>query len=258
MRHLLLSLLTAGLVAGLAHGEDALSPRRTASEAFDDGRYAEAARIAVATDTADAYALAARAVLAEAMCAGVQPSDEVLMQAEALAGLALERDPHHIEGRLQLAIALSLRVRPMSKLEAWRTGLGEEARDLAESVIMDEPANAYAHGFLAVWHVEVVRRGGGFGASMMGASKDDAFAHYELAAALAPQDAGLHWQMARALAALDPARYRDEIDLALARAIAADDTTALQRVMVARAWLLSDALVTQDSETVEALAAGLL
>ncbi|MCI4644385.1 MAG: hypothetical protein MRY64_06335 [Hyphomonadaceae bacterium] len=258
MRRFLLSLLIAGAVVGLAHGEETMAPRQAAADAYAAGRYADAARIAVAADTADAYALAARAVLAEAMCQGAQPSDAVLTRAELLAAEALTRDPNHVEGRLQLAIALSLRMRPMSKMQAWRTGLGEEARELAEGVIRDDPANAYAHGFLAVWHVEVVRRGGSFGAAMMGASLEQAFNHYERARALAPNDAGLHWQMARALAAYDPEDYRGEIDAALARTLAADEHTALQRVMVARAWLLKDALQSEDSETVAALAASLL
>ena len=40
--------------------------------------------------------------------------------------------------------------------EARKTGWGDEARDLAEAVLDDEPDNFYAHGFLSVWHVEVV------------------------------------------------------------------------------------------------------
>lgn len=258
MRVVLLSLLSAGVFAGLAQAEEAMATRQAAGEAYAAGRYADAARIAVVTDTADAYALAARAVLAEAMCGGVQPTDAVLSHAEDLAGAALERDPHHIEGRLQLAIALSLRTRAMTKMQAWQTGLGETARKLAEGVIEDDPGNAYAHGFLAVWHVEVVRRGGNFGAAMMDASLADAFRHYDIAAALSPEDPGLHWQMARALAALDPVRYRSEIDTALERAMATEGQTVLERVMAARARRLSDAFVTGDSQSVEALAASLL
>lgn len=240
--------LAAGLILSApATGQAPVAPGLTAQNlqaAFAQGRFAEVAREAQRLDSADARALAARALLAEAMCGEGEPSPELIAHAEREARAALALQPDHVEGRLQLAIALSLKVRPLSNREAWRSGEGEVARDLAEAVLADDPGNPYAHGLLAIWHVEVVRRGGRFGAGLMGASIDRGFAHYRQAVMLAPGDASIHWQMARALAAHDPKRYQDDIRAALDAALAAPCDDALETVMAARAELLRDAFET--------------
>ncbi|MEL6753620.1 MAG: hypothetical protein AAFO57_06325 [Pseudomonadota bacterium] len=257
MKRLAASFALSGLLVAAAYGEP-IEPIRLASTAFDEGRYREAARLAEETGHADSYALAARAVLAEVMCGEGDPPEEMLRRAEALAEAALADDPSHAEGRLQLAIAWSLRVRGLSRSAAWRTGLGTEARALVESVLEDDPDNAFGHGFLAVWHVEVVRRGGSFGAAMMDASLSEGLAHYAKAAELSPGDASLHWQMARALAAHNPRRHRDRIERALAAAAAATGETALEEVMARRAAVLGEALKTLSANDVKRLAAEML
>jgi hypothetical protein len=192
--------------------------------------------------SADARAFEARALLAKAMCGAGDPPISLVERALAQADAAVEADPRHAEGRLQRAIALSLLVRPMNLNAARRSGYGEAARALAESVLADDPKNFYAHGFLSVWHIEVVRRGGPIGAVMMRASLKSARAHYASARTLAPGDAGLHWQYARALAALDIRAHRAEITAALLLAAEAPVETDLERVMQARARAFSDVL----------------
>ncbi len=229
-----------------------------ASLAFAEGRFLEAADAARrltgerSTPSPDALAFAARALLAKVMCDGRKPEPELLAEAERLARAALEGAPDHAEARLQLAITLSLRLRPMAPLAAYQSGLGREVRELVEGVLVDEPGNAYAHGLMAVWHVEVVRRGGGLGARVMGADMDAAFAHYRAATAARPGDPGLHWQFARALAALDPVRYRGWIDFALARAGESPAADAVAETMKVRAGHLAAAL---NRETPDALRA---
>ena len=190
-------------------------------------------------EDADSCALSARAMLAKAMTGPADPPDALLHAALDKAEAAIAADPDHVEGRLQRAIALSLIIRPMTVGEARKTGWGDEARDLAEAVLDDEPDNFYAHGFLSVWHVEVVRRGGTIGSIIMGASLKDARRHYAAAAALAPDDASVHWQWARALAALDARKYRREINAALEAAVTAHVDSELERVMQTRAASLS-------------------
>ncbi|MEO0816647.1 MAG: hypothetical protein AAFX86_05000 [Pseudomonadota bacterium] len=257
MRRVVLTFAASGLVAALAHGEPNDHVRQ-AADAFEQGRFQDAARLAEASGQADAFALAARSVLAEVICGDTELDPLALERAVLLANAALAGDPAHVEGRLQLAIALSLKARGMSRTQAWRTGLGEQARDLAEAVLVDDPNNAYAHGFLAVWHVEVVRRGGGLGASMMDASLAEGFAHYEAAANLVPEDPGLHWQMARALAAHNPRRHRDRIETAIAAALASDGETPLDAVMMRRAAVLAEALRSLNANEVKRLAREML
>ncbi|NBC21129.1 MAG: hypothetical protein GVY06_08845 [Alphaproteobacteria bacterium] len=226
--------------------------------AFHDGRFEEAARKAAGRDNADAKALAARALLAKGMCGQGQPPAKLVNEAEALARAALEIEADHVEGRLQLAIALSLKLRPLSAREAMRAGHGEVARNLAEAVLRDDPGNAYAHGLMAVWHVEVVRRGGTLGSVIMGASVREGLSHYEAAARARPGDASIHWQMARALAALNPRKYRGKIMAALEAAQAAGRDDALETVMAGRAAHLAMAMDVLDPGEVANLAGGML
>lgn len=210
----------------------------SADAAFRAGKYELALQEAAGVASADAFALTARTLLAKAMCGDREPSRAILEDAVAAADAALKLDPDHEEGRLQKAIALSLMLRPMSLNEANDTGYGPKAKALAEGVLADDPRNHYALGFLAVWHVEVHRRGGSLGAMVMGASLKAARANYAEAVRLAPNDAGLRWQWARALAAYDAKKYRTEIETELKAALAIDPATDLDRVMQGRAVTL--------------------
>ncbi len=227
--------------------------------AFTEGRYGDAASVAKFSSTPDSLAFAARSRLAEAMSASdfIPPSD-LIAEAEFLARAALEDDPLHVEARLQLAIALSLQTRPMTRRQAMRTGLGEDAKRLVESVLEDDPANTYAHGFLSVWHIEVRRRGGAIGASVMGASVKTARLHYQAAVTMTPDEASIHWQYARALAALNAKKFRAEIEAALDAAITCDTDSSLEGVMQDRAETLQTALSREKRSAVERLAAKML
>lgn len=224
---------------------------------FARGEYMAAARDAETAAGPDDLAFAARALLAFCMTGTQEPDAAIVERASKDAEAALKLDPAHDEGRLQLAIALSLKSRRMDPMAAWTAGYGEKGRKLAEDVLKSDPSNFYAHGFLAVWNVEVERRGGGFGAWMMGASLDDAREHYQSAMKLAPDDIGIHWQYARALAALDARAHATEAAQVLARATAATANDHVEHVMQSRAVRLAAAL-KGDKATAQKLARELL
>ncbi len=224
---------------------------------FARGEYMAAAAAAEAAAGADDLAFAARSLLAHCMTGTRQIDAAILDRARRDAEAALDLDPGHEEGRLQLAIALSLKSRGMDVMAAWNTGYGQKARRLAEEVLGSDPRNPYAHGFLAVWNLEVEQRGGGMGAWLMGASRDSARRHYDAARAVAPDDVGIHWQYARALAALDIAGRWREVREALDRALAAAATDHVEQVMQARARQLADAMAT-GRDAAQVLARSLL
>lgn len=218
--------------------------------AFNDGRYHDVARALTTATDANALALQARALLAEAISKPEPPlSSELIEAAEIKASEAIAADPTHIEGRLQLAIALSLKARPLSNATAMRKGYGGKAKRLVESVLEDDPTNHYAHGFMSIWHLEVMHRGGRFGGSMMGASVNKARFHYEQVQITGSHDPAAHWQYARALASLNAKRYKDEVMSVLARAIDAPNKTKLERVMQARAEKLKSIFLTETPMT---------
>jgi hypothetical protein len=214
---------------------------------FTRGEYMEAAQQAEASADADDLAFAARALLAHCMTGSSEPDAAIVDRASKDAEAALKLEPEHEEGRLQLAIALSLKSRAMDVLDAWHKGYGEKGKKLAAAVLQSDPANFYAHGFLAVWNVEVRRRGGSVGAGIMGASLKAARQHYEQAASLAADDVGIHWQFGRALAALDAEKYGEEAMKVLDRAVAADAGDHVEAVMQDRSRELAEALRTDRS-----------
>ncbi len=209
---------------------------------FARGDYMAAAQEAEADAGADDLAFAARALLAYCLTGAGEPDDAIVERASRNAEAALKLEPAHEEGRLQLAIAMSLKSRRMDVMGAWTSGYGKKGRKLAEDVLKADPTNFHALGFLAVWNVEVERRGGGLGAWAMGASLDKARSYYDAATRLAPDDIGIHWQYARALVALEASDRAAEASRALARAIAANAGDHVEQVMQSRARQLADAL----------------
>ncbi|MEO9969197.1 MAG: hypothetical protein ABJG15_05100 [Hyphomonadaceae bacterium] len=224
----------------LAHAQ-----QQDAVDAYIIGDYREATDLASASELPDDLAFAAQSVLAEAMSMETgEPSQSALEQAQGLAEKALEVDESHIHARLQLAISLSLQARPMSNRQVRRSGLGQRAKALADEVVQEDAGNVYARGLLAVWNVEVLRRGGRIGGRIMGASINAGRTHYETGAALTPDDGALHWQWARVLAATNPGKYRSEIDAALSASVSANTDDALEGVMQARAMRLRELMAT--------------
>ena len=229
----------------------------TLAAMFTRGDYMEAAREAEGAAGADDLAFAARALLALCMTGSREPDASIVDRASKDAEAALKIDPRHEEGQLQLAIALSLKSRKMDVLDAWSAGYGDKGKKLATAVLKSDPDNFYAHGFMAVWNVEVRRRGGTLGATIMGASVKNGRRHYEQAAKLAPDDIGVHWQYARALAALDVKQYGAEAANVLEKALAANADSHVETVMQARAAELAEAL-KGDAATAQKLAREML
>jgi tetratricopeptide (TPR) repeat protein len=225
------------LAAALSLAPAALAHPTSAELAamFARGAYGEAARQAEQAAGADDFAFAARAILAEVMTGSGEPDAAKVQRARQDAEAALRINPNHREGKLQLAIALSLQSRAMGSMDAWMSGNGQTGQRLAKEVLQSDPSNAFAHGFLAVWNLEVRRRGGQVGAGLLGASVAEGRRHYEAASRLDPDYVGVHWQYARALAALDGRRYGDEVIAVLEKAVAVRADDHVESVMQARA-----------------------
>ena len=236
----------------------AFAQERTQIAHFESGRFEKAISSFSDTNSADSLAFMARTLLAKGMCGTEQPSTDLLNEAESYARKAIAIDSQHVEGQMQLAISLSLKARPLSTRAAMRTGYGDEAKALAEAVLEIDPNNTYAHGFMMVWNIEVVRRGGALGSRIMGASVKKARKHYDQAIASSPDDASIHWQYARALAALNVKKYRGDIDSALEQALSATPDDYVERVMISRALELNKLLDVLQTKQIEEWAENML
>lgn len=204
MRRLLLALAFACLCFG------APAWAQSAREAYVEGAFLEAASLGEAQGRADDLALAARALLAEAVTGDPADIDALLARAEANARRALAADPSNTEARLQLAVAIGMKGRRAPIAEAVRHGYAGEGRALLRAAIAEAPREAWGHALEGGWNLEVVRRGGSVGAAYYGASVRAGRAAFERARALAPDDAIIAYQYAVALLELDPERYGEE------------------------------------------------
>jgi len=144
---------------------------------FRAGSFAACASAARQQDSANAAALAARATLVVAAYQSDTraEAESLIDQAMRDARLALARQPDHVEGLLQLAIATGYR----AKLHR-APGQAREARTLMERAMALDPDNAFAWAALGGWHGETVATLGGFLAGLtLGARKAEALRYYE-------------------------------------------------------------------------------
>jgi len=196
------------LLACLALAPAARADLDTARAAYAEGHWSEAAALAQRNGGAEGYALAASALLAQLM---IEPEadgrEDLADRAFELADYAHDLDEDNVSARLQLAGALGYRGRYMNGIGAYMRRVPQRGRNLLESVLEDEPSNAWATGMLGAWHLEVARRGGQRGLRTLDASIEAGIGYYTNAIALDPHNPAPRFFFAVALFALDDEAY---------------------------------------------------
>ena len=206
-----------------------------AAEAYAAGAFIDAADRAEGAGGPDNLALAARAILAEAVTAHNIDMDALVARAETDARKALAAAPDSVDARLNLALALGIKGRRASIADVMRHGYAREGRDLLAQARARSPNDEWAQALTGAWNMEVVRRGGRAGAAYYGASTRAGIAAFERARALAPDDAAIAYQYAIALLELDPAHYAAKASALLSDADGCATQDAFERRMKAQA-----------------------
>lgn len=224
---------------------------------YATGEFLEAARAGAAVDSAPALALAARALLARSMFNPLTEPDAPLLEAaQSRAEAAIALDPSSVEARLQLAAALGMRARLLSNADALRLGLAPRAQGLILDVVRRAPNDPWAQAMLGSWNLELVRRGGPFGAGLLGASMEAGQGALDRALALAPNDPSILMACAGTLLTLNPTRYGVRAETLLSRAGAATPRDAFERLVVQQAQATALVLQAHGAQAAaEALAA---
>jgi hypothetical protein len=247
-----LILVLAVICAG---GPSAASPQAQASAAYQAGEYLVAVRLAEAAGTPADHTLAARALIAEAVTRGDRTTmDGMLRRAVNHAETAIRADRESVEARLQLAVALGMKGRRASALQALRAGWAPRGKRLLEEAIALDPNEAWAHALLGGWHLEVVRRGGAAGAAMFGANFEAGRAAFERARQMAPQEGAIAYHYAIALLEQDAQRYGKEAGVLLNAASACGPKDAFQ-VHIMQESLRIQAVLSAQGPEAAALAA---
>ena len=225
----------------------------TPFQLYEDGKYAEAEKAALAAGDAAGYALAVRADLAAEMMRA-EPCRPCLQHAQDLAQRAIDLDPKLAEGRIEFVVALGYQARLMGPIEAHFKGFAKKAKDNIEAAIAADPQNAWAWAALGGWNVEIAHDAGATLARWLyGASLKVGLDDFSKAFASAPDNLVIRYQYALSLAGCHEASYRDTILAALSRAVDAAPHGAYEAYAQRNAKELLVALKAGDMDTFDRL-----
>lgn len=225
----LASVFSAILCAGSAQGADTLYAL------YAGGKYDEAIQAGLAAHSAAGYAIAARAVLADAALRDA-PCLECLKRAENFARSAISADPHQADGHVWLAASLGLEGRITGLIMARVHNMPGEAKGALDVALKDAPNNPYALAAAGGWHIEIVRAGGAYLARYLyGATLERASALFDRAVHEAPGNVAVRYQIALSLAGFDADTYRARIENEWQAALHDTPNTEYEKALQGRA-----------------------
>jgi hypothetical protein len=238
--------LLAGSLAALVLGTGARAD--PLYDLYAAGKYDEAIRAGTAAHSAPGYAIAARAVLADAVLRDT-PCLECLKRGEAFARHAVAADPAYPDGQIWLAVSLGYESRLTGLVEARMRNAPGQSRAALDAAIKSDPANPYAVSALGGWHIEIVHAGGAFLASLIyGASEKQALVLFDRAIAVAPGNVAVRYQIALSLAGFDPQKYRARIEVELQAAMRDTPNSTYETALQGRAGDLLALLHTGNAD----------
>ncbi len=185
--------------------------------AYEGGEYREAITLGEAEATAEALVLAARSQLALIDLGRSQTRKADAKAALANAEKAMALDPQNAEAHLMKVAALGILARGMSRMKSFRKGIASKSRKHINAALVLDPESAWAQAMLGMWHLEIIRRGGKFGARVTGANVNEGIEACALAMNSKRYDIGMGTQCAMALL-ICPAGLEDEAVAALQQA----------------------------------------
>lgn len=158
-----------------------------AESAYADGRFVEAANLAEAVGTSEAYAVAAKSLAAYAYYEATEEEwEEMVERAMRMGEEAIMADSTNPDAHYQSAHAV---VRYAQRVGAWtalRQGLAGRIRDLLEATLALDPDYVDATLALGGWHADI--DGEGFMARRLyGGRKEEAIVLFDRAVELAPE-----------------------------------------------------------------------
>jgi hypothetical protein len=202
---------------------------------YAGGRYDEAMREGASANTAQGFAIAARAALADA---AMQPKPclDCLKHAEDFARKAIIADASQADGHVWLAAALGLETRITGLIRARLAGSPAQAKAALDIALKDDPHNAYALAAMGGWNIEIVHVGGAFLArNLYGASEAEGLAQFDRAVMAAPGNVAIRYQIGLSLAGYQPDAFRVRIARELEAAVHATPQTAYEKFIRGRA-----------------------
>lgn len=219
---------------------------------YAQGHYEDAMREGAAAGTAQGFAIAARAALADAMMQP-EPCLACLKRGEGFARRAVATDWNAPDGHVWLAASLGYEARIVGLIRARLDNDPAQAKEHLDAALKAQPDNAYALAALGGWNLEVVRTGGDFLArKLYDASREQGLMLFDRSARAAPRNVAVRYQIALSLAGFEPQLYRGRIESELDAAVHAAPETAYEKFVQGRASELLALLKRGDSDAFEA------
>lgn len=244
-----------GAVMAICFAMAFAAPALASSPAYDlwaQGKYEEAIKAGLAANDAEGLSVAARAAASD-MTLRPTPCMECVKRTEEIARKALASNPKGALPTIYLAAALGYKGRIIGLMASQREKLGEQSKQALEEALAAHPNDPQLIATLGGWHFEVVRVGGSMLARWTyGATMDKGLALYDKAFKLAPNDILINYQYGLGLAAYDADEYRDKIEAAWKRTLAATPRDAYEEASQKRAGELLALLRGSDRKIFEA------
>jgi hypothetical protein len=207
----------------------------SAGDLYVQGKYEAAIAAELAKNSAMGFANAARAALAEEASRD-EPCLPCLERAEDYARKAIATDPKLPDGQIYLAITLGLEEHIVGPIVARLHHYPDQAKRAIDAALVSDPDDVWALAALGGWNIEIVGHAGATLADWLyGASLDKGEAAFAEAFKAAPQNFVVRYQYALTLSDYDTARFRGEIEGALAVAADGRPSTAYNSLLKKRA-----------------------
>lgn len=189
-------LLLPAADAGAQSLEDARS-------AYADGRFLEAAELAAALGTSDAYALAAQSLAIHAHYFATDDEwEELVDRAIEISDEAIRADSTNAEAHYQAAHAVGRYAQGIGAFTALRQGLAGRIRERLDAAIRLDPYLWEARLALGGWHADIAAEGF-IARRMYGGNRPAAVVLFEQALQMAPESRVVLYEYAIRLPDLD-------------------------------------------------------
>ncbi|MDE2794605.1 MAG: hypothetical protein OXL34_07280 [Gemmatimonadota bacterium] len=170
----------------LAAGASAQSIEE-AESAYADGRFVEAADLAEAIGTSEAYALAAKSLAVYAHYEATDEEwEEMVERAIRMGEEAVKADSTNPDAHYQSAHAVGRYAQRVGAWTALRQGLAGKIRDLLEATLALDPDYVDATLALGGWHADIDAEGF-MARRLYGGRKEEAIILFDRALELAPE-----------------------------------------------------------------------
>jgi hypothetical protein len=207
----------------------------SAGDLYVQGKYEAAIAAELAKNSAMGFANAARAALAEEASRD-EPCLACIERAEDYARKAIAADPKLPDGQIYLAVSLGLKEHIEGPIVARLHHYPDQAKRAIDAALACDPDNVWALAALGGWNIEIVDHAGSTLADWLyGASLDKGEAAFAAAFKAAPQNFVVRYQYALTLSDYDTARFRGEIESALAFAADGVPSTVYNALVKKRA-----------------------